>query len=201
MLDVSPSFSAFELSSRRTRYLHTKLRHVRLRSRAETRRATVGERDREIIAKGTPSYLGEIVCFRPAPVAARNVQRMHNGRCIMFHVAARKRRCEMRKAPAPKRAVKLNRERRGRSKPLQATDRAGAHDKRAAYLAFYLPSSSERDTAARPIRRGGGRVSRPWSFSLTSLLIAARKLRKSLADQIRFEHHRLERRYTIPARM
>jgi len=56
-----------------------------------------GERDREIIAKGAASYLGEIVCFRSAPVAARNVQRV----CIMNDASCstgRKRRCEMRKA-------------------------------------------------------------------------------------------------------
>jgi len=137
MLDVSPSFSVFELSSRRTRYLHTKLRHVRLRSRAETR-----ERDREIIAKGTASYLGEIVCFRPAPVAARNVQRMYNGR--VHHVPRGGAETPLRNAKGVRPETSGEIESRRTLAP--ATDRAC---ERTAYLGFYLFYHLRKGTRAR----------------------------------------------------
>lgn len=45
---------------------------------------------KEIIAKGTKSYLAEIICFHRTPgiaavAAARNVQHMYNVSCIMFY--------------------------------------------------------------------------------------------------------------------
>jgi len=180
MLDVSPSFSVFELSSRRTRYLHTKLRHVRLRSRAETR-----EGDREIIAKGTASYLGEIVCFRPAPVAARNVQRTYNGR--VHHVPRGGAETPLRNAKGVRPETSGEIESRGTL--ARSRDRSRLRADGLSRLLF-ISSPSKGDARKGEGRNARRRVSVSSApRALTSLVIAAGN-RESVAHQSCSERHR-----------